>query len=35
MLSKKISQAINIVSMDSNKATQALELEIDKELKKE
>lgn len=34
MLSKKISQAINIVSMDANKATQSLELEIDKELKK-
>jgi hypothetical protein len=34
MLSKKISQAINIVSMDTNKATQALESEIQKELKK-
>lgn len=34
MLSKKISQAINIVSMDTNKAIQSLELEIGKELKK-
>jgi len=34
MLSRKISQAINIVSMDTNKATQSLELEIQKELKK-
>jgi len=34
MLSKKISQAINIVSMDTNKAAQSFELEIEKELKK-
>lgn len=34
MLSKKISQAINIVSMDTNKAIQSFELEIEKELKK-
>lgn len=34
MLSNKISQAINNVSMDTNKATQSFELEIEKELKK-
>jgi len=34
MLSKKISQAINIVSMDTNKATQSFESEINKELQK-
>ena len=34
MLSKKISQAINIVSMDINKATQSFELEINRELQK-
>ncbi len=34
MLSKKISQAINKVSMDTNKATQSFELEIESALKK-
>ncbi len=34
MLSKKISQAINNISMDTNKAAQSFELEIAKELKK-
>lgn len=34
MLSEKISQAINNTTMDTNKAAQSLELEIEKELKK-
>lgn len=34
MLSKKISQAINNIPMDTNRATQSFELEIEKELKK-
>lgn len=34
MLSKKISQAINNMPMDTNKAIQSFELEIEKELKK-